>query len=77
MNKIDKFLSKLDRKERERLEPIIVAIVLNDTTSLDVKKLRGRNDEYRVRTGSIRIQYKKYGAYNFITEIEFRNDNTY
>ena len=77
MEKIDKFLAKLSRKERDRIEPIIEGIIRGDTFGLDVRKLRGRTDEYRVRVGPIRIQYIKTSVRNIITSVEFRGNNTY
>lgn len=77
MHKVDKFLLKLSRKERERIMPIIALIVKNDLARLDCKKLKGNGREYRVRIGSIRILFIRNDEKNVITDIDYRNDNTY
>lgn len=77
MDKVSKFLLKLSRAKRERAMFAIRSIVEGSESMLDVKKLQGKTDEYRVRIGSIRIIFKKEGFRNVIIDIGFRNDNTY
>jgi mRNA-degrading endonuclease RelE of RelBE toxin-antitoxin system len=77
VDKIDKFLRKLSAQDRERLDSIIERIVLNNLASLDVRKLKGRPNEYRLRVGQIRIIFLRVRKINIITDIQFRNDHTY
>lgn len=77
MDRVSKFLLKLSRSERERVMPVVADIVRGSIIQLDCKKLKGRNNEYRVRVGSIRIQFIKTTSGNLITKMSFRNDNTY
>ena len=77
MNKISKFLLKLSRAERERIGPVIDMIVAKDLSGLDCKKLKDRGNKYRVRIGGIRILFEKAEPENIITDIGFRDDNTY
>lgn len=45
---------------------------------LDVKKLQGRNDIYRVRKGMFRIIFRKIpNVENAIIAVERRSDTTY
>lgn len=55
MNKLDKFLSKLDKKTRLIVEEIVLLIIENNLAMLDLKKLKGSKDLFRVRVGKIRI----------------------
>jgi mRNA-degrading endonuclease RelE of RelBE toxin-antitoxin system len=77
MNKIDKFLLKLDKKTRLILEEIMVLIVSDNFLLLDIKKLKGSKNLYRVRVGRIRVVFEQTKNGNNISNISFRNDNTY
>jgi len=77
MNKLDKFLSKINKKTRLILLEVISLIISNNLSILDLKKLRGSNDMYRVRIGKIRIIFKHTKTANKIQYISYRDDNTY
>jgi mRNA-degrading endonuclease RelE of RelBE toxin-antitoxin system len=77
MNKIDKFLAKIDQKTRLLLEQIIFRILKNEIDNLDVKKLRGKKDMYRVRIGNIRILFEKHKGKNFLHDLSYRSEQTY
>lgn len=77
MNKVSKFLLKLSPRERERIMPFVVAIERGNVEHLDCVKLKDRGDEYRVRAGSVRIQFLKTANGNIVTHIGFRNESTY
>ncbi len=60
MDKISKFIKKLSGQEQKRLKETIDLLLVDDTSNLDIKKLKGRNGNiFRVRAGSIRIIFKK------------------
>ncbi|MDP3645740.1 MAG: hypothetical protein Q8R25_01500 [bacterium] len=77
MDEISKFLRKVNSKDRGQLIPVIRSIVLNDLHGLDCKKMKGKVNEYRVRIGKMRIQFVRTLNGNKITDLGFRNDNTY
>ena len=77
MNKIEKFLKKLSKKERSDLEDCVNKITIGKTANLDIRKLKGRGDIFRVHNGSIRIIYQKRDGVVFLLTIERRSDNTY
>ena len=77
MNKIDKFLLKLDKKTRLVLEEIIILIVSNNFSFLDIKKLKGSRNLYRVRVGRVRVIFEQTKNGNNIISISNRDDNTY
>lgn len=77
MNKIDKFLAKIDPKTRLLLEEIIFRILKNNIDNLDVKKLSGKKDMYRIRIGNIRIVFEKHNGKNFLHDLSFRSEQTY
>lgn len=77
MNKLDKFLFKLDKKIREVVKKVIVLILSGDFSTLDIKKLKGSQNRYRVRVGKIRIIFDQTDYGNKIQDISYRDDNTY
>jgi mRNA interferase RelE/StbE len=68
-----KYINRLSRKEQVRFWEILKKIELNDFENLDIKKLRGANNLYRVRVGKLRIIFLK-GKKNKIDEILPRGD---
>jgi len=77
MNKLDKFLYRLDKKTRTVIEKIITLIVLGDFSILDIKKLKGSKNMYRVRVRKIRVIFEQTKNSNKIKDISYRDDNTY
>ena len=77
MNRIEKFLAALDRERCSQIEAVIVRIIAKDLAGMDIKKLKGREQEFRVRVGSMRIQYIQVEDENRILSIEWRNSHTY
>lgn len=78
MDAIDKLLSKLLLKQRAALLSIIGLIQRRNFDNLDLLKLKGRDDTYRVRKGSFRVTFlmKSPDDIRIIT-VERRSDNTY
>jgi mRNA-degrading endonuclease RelE of RelBE toxin-antitoxin system len=78
MDKISKALKKLTNKEKDTIKTILKKIKNNSFTDLDIKKLKGRNDIFRVRKGKIRIIFRKNSENDIsILAIERRQDKTY
>ena len=78
MSTLEKLLSKLTQEERSILEPLIEKIISLDWGSLDIKKLKGYPNFFRLRKDNIRIIYqlKKDKTVYFLT-IEKRTSKTY
>ena len=77
MDKIGKELSKLSPKEKENLKFILNKIKSGDFYGLDVKKLKGSDNLFRVRKGNMRIIYLKIEKDIILLKLERRNDQTY
>ncbi|MDP2638883.1 MAG: hypothetical protein Q8P06_01800 [Candidatus Azambacteria bacterium] len=77
MDKIDKALDKLVSKERERMKNIIIALQSGCFDNLDIKKLKGFQDVFRVRKGGLRIVYRLFGKKIIILKIDKRKEDTY
>ncbi|MFH1402233.1 MAG: type II toxin-antitoxin system RelE/ParE family toxin [Patescibacteria group bacterium] len=77
MHKIDKFLSKLNRKNRDSIEFLIKKVLERKFDNLDNKKLKGFEDIFRVRKGTIRIVYQRNENKVIILVVDKRDDDTY
>lgn len=77
MDKIEKALDRLNPKERLGIKKILLQIDSGDFQDLDLKKLKGRNDLFRVRKGNIRIIFCKTDNFIKVLTIERRGSKTY
>ncbi len=78
MDRIKKALEKLTPKEREKIKKILIKLKNRQLGNLNLKKLKGRGDIFRIRQGQIRIIYRIDQKGNiFILTIERKSDTTY
>lgn len=77
MDKVDKVLKRLASKEKERIKNIIEALQSERFGNLDIKKLKGREDIFRVRSGNLRIIYQIRDNHIFILKLGRKKENTY
>ncbi len=77
MPNIRKLLSKFSKEERLVLESLINTILSLNWCNLDIKKLKGYPNIFRVRKGKLRIIFSKDKTSINILLVERRNDNTY
>jgi mRNA-degrading endonuclease RelE of RelBE toxin-antitoxin system len=76
-DKIQKFLSKLSLKEFNLIKELISKIVSGDYGNLNVKKLEGHNDIFRLKKADIRIIFSKNNKTIEIISISRRSEKTY
>ncbi|MBI5077014.1 hypothetical protein HZB94_01355 [Candidatus Falkowbacteria bacterium] len=77
MDKISKALRRLRPKEKTKIKILLEKILRGDFSHIDITKLKGRDDIYRVHQGSLRIIFYKNGETIRILTIERRTDITY
>ncbi len=77
MDKISKILSKLTSKEKDQIKNIIKALQMGRFDNLDIKKLKGASDIFRVRKGNIRVIYQIRNNQTFILKVGRRKETTY
>jgi len=56
-DKIQKFLAALEPKQFTVIQALLHRIVTGNLAGLDVKKMAGKQNEFRVRKGKIRIVF--------------------
>ncbi len=69
MDAIQRALARLGEKERDAIHQILKSLHQRNYKGLDIKKLKGRDDIFRVRKGRIRIIYRVEGERIFILTI--------
>lgn len=78
MDKIEKALRKLTRKERGSIRELLSRLADDRIENLDVKKLRGHSNIFRIRKGVLRVIYRKDPQGKiFLLAIERRSEGTY
>lgn len=78
MDKIEKALARLSDKERGIVVAVLRVLQFDSLVGLNIVKLNGTEDIFRIRKGSIRIIYKKNKKGElFLLAIERRNEKTY
>ena len=76
MNKIEKLLRKINKKDRDALLSILEELLTSkDTRHLKPTKLQGL-DLYRIRKGNFRIIFHKEHGEIVLDSINVRNENT-
>lgn len=77
MDRITKALQKLTPKEKKLFKEILIQIKAGNIFLFDIKKLKGRDDIYRVRKGDMRIIFRKIKGSIKILALERRSSKTY
>ena len=77
MDKIKKALSKLSAKERAMIKSILVKLHEEKLFGMDIQKLQGHRDIFRIRKSKIRIIYQQKDEDITILTIERRSEKTY
>lgn len=77
MPSLKKLLAKFTESERKTIESLLELIISLNWKNLNVKKLKGHSNVYRVRKRNLHIIFTKEKEGIFILAIDRRNDNTY
>lgn len=77
MDKIQKLLSKLSEKDKTTVKKILKQLHSKNTKNLDIKKLKGLSNLFRVRKGDIRIIYTLDHSEIRLFKIDKRKEDTY
>jgi len=78
MDKINKALLKLPSKQRQKLIQAFSLVIMGKVEGLNIKKLKGHTDLYRLRIGDTRLIYRHVsGKKPTVMYIGKRDDQTY
>lgn len=77
MDKIKKFLKKIDKRVKKRIDWAIEDILNRNTYGYDILRLSGGKRLYRIRIGRYRIIFYMDSSKVHIIDVDKRDDNTY
>ena len=77
MDKITKFLTRLSKKERDRITQAMVDVIAGELNGYHRKKMKGQANLYRIRVGDIRIVFLELNGERRILLVDRRDDTTY
>ncbi len=77
MDKIEKILRKMSRKDRKQVEAIMKKILFRDFTGVRCEKLKNYKSLFRIRIGNYRVIYFDDGNDIELKGIKRRNETTY
>lgn len=77
MDEIEKSFKSLNPKEQRLVKEILHKLATNSLGGLDVKKLQGTDNIFRIRKGIFRIIYQKIGNRNILIRLQRRSEKTY
>ena len=77
MAKIEKFLRRLSFGERRIAKDTLVKLLSGEFHGLDIKKIKGYKNLYRIRKGNLRIVFYQEEDIREIVFIGRRGDSTY
>ncbi len=78
VDRMTKNLRKFSKGDRNTILQVMKRILQNDLQGLDVKKLKDRDDAFRVRRGDFRVIFRKADqGMNIIIAVERRSESTY
>lgn len=77
MDKIEKALRKLTDGERVVVRNILQKLYSRQTRGLNISRLKGYPDIYRVRKGRLRIIFRMSDNDIYLLKIDRRSDTTY
>jgi len=77
VDKIEKALQKLNQEERQTLKTVLCKLKSGDLENLDLKKLKGKENIFRVRKGKMRIIFCRRENSIEILSVERRSNTTY
>lgn len=76
-DRILKYLLKVSPKDYIKINLTIALIKTLKFESLDILKMKGFENKYRVRVGNHRILFSIVDGLSFIEDIKKRDENTY
>ncbi|MDO8571581.1 MAG: type II toxin-antitoxin system RelE/ParE family toxin [bacterium] len=77
MDKIEKALQKLSDKERLYVKELLSKLYANKTKGLDIAKLKGHDNIFRLKKGRMRIIFQTFDGSIILLKIDRRSDTTY
>jgi mRNA-degrading endonuclease RelE of RelBE toxin-antitoxin system len=77
MDELQKAIAKLAKEHRAVFDSLMVRLYERNFLGLDLAKLKGHKDVFRVKHGRLRIIFRMNREGLSVLEVGLRNENTY
>lgn len=77
MNELQKALAKLSKEHKEVFDYLALRLLARDFLGLNIAKLKGSKDIYRIKQGRLRVIFRMNGEQITVLSVGLRNENTY
>ena len=77
MNDIQKAIAKLSREHKAVFDSIMMRLLARDFLGLDITKLKGHKDVFRVKRGKLRVIFRMSHKELLVLEVGLRSEKTY
>lgn len=77
MDRLKKALAKLPKEHKANFDFIISRLLSGDFTGLQIAKIRGQKDVYRVKRGRLRVVFRIASREILIISVSLRSEKTY
>lgn len=77
MDKIQKAIGKLSKEHKEIFDILSRKLLLRDFSGLNITRLKGNKDIFRLRRGRLRIIFRYIQGNLDLLDVGLRNENSY
>ena len=77
MNDLQKAIAKLPKEYRVLFDSLMLRLLARDFFGLDMTKLKGHKDIFRIKRGKLRIIFRMNKEGLSVLEVGFRSEKTY
>ncbi len=77
MNKLQKAIAKLPKEHKATFGLLMVRLLARDFLGLNITKLKGQKDIYRLRHGKLRIIFQIRNDELLVLQLGLRSEKTY
>lgn len=77
MNELQKSLAKLPKEYKNTFELLMIRLLSRDFLGLNITKLKGQKNIYRLKHGKLRIIFKVQGNDLLVLQVGLRSEKTY
>lgn len=77
MDKVKKAIAKLPREYKAQFDFLMLKLWARDLSGLNVIKLKGHKNTFRVRKGRLRVIFRLTSESLEVLQVDLRNEQTY
>lgn len=77
MDKVKKAIAKPPKEYKAAFDILMLKLWARDFSGLNLIKLKGQKDTYRVRKGRLRVVFLMTGESLYVLQVDLRSEKTY